>query len=225
MLIFHKTTPPETAAKALFERLADLLNHQHNVLWLVPGGSNIRLSAAIMNNLPPELTGYLTIMLTDERYGPLNHPDSNMFQLAQAGFRPGKAKVIPTLNGDKNLADTTLLYATNFAKAATSADIIVGQFGIGADGHIAGMKPHSPAVTIDTLTAGYKWDDFTRITLTPAALARIDEAYAFVYGEEKHAALEVLQTQNLPLDDQPAQILKSIPKAYVYNDAIEGETK
>lgn len=187
------------------------------MLWLIPGGSNIPIAVAIMAQLPDELTAKLTIMLTDERYGPIDHPDSNAFQLRQAGFNPKHARFLPILTG-ATLEDTTRAYAQaaqeHFAKNA----VVIGQFGIGADGHIAGILPGSPAATEQhAWTCGYHALNFTRVTLTFPALYRVAIAYAFVYGEAKREALKQLDSE-LPLKVQPAQILKGIPKAYLYTD-------
>ena len=38
-------------------------------------------------------------MLTDERYGPVGHPDSNWSQLLQKGFDLPQAKLVPVLTG------------------------------------------------------------------------------------------------------------------------------
>jgi hypothetical protein len=46
-------------------------------------------------------------------------------------------------------------------------------------------------------------------------------AYLLAYGEDKRPALENLKTE-LPPNQQPAQILKDIAEAYVYNDQVGG---
>jgi len=51
------------------------------VLWLVPGGSNIPIAVEAMDMIRKEMSGlslkYLTITLSDERYGSVGHKDSN----------------------------------------------------------------------------------------------------------------------------------------------------
>jgi 6-phosphogluconolactonase/glucosamine-6-phosphate isomerase/deaminase len=63
--------------------------------------------------------------------------------------------------------------------------------------------------------------DYQRLTLTPQALARLDEAVVYARGNAKRKALENL-SQDLPLAEQPAQILKRIPKVLIFND-VEGD--
>ncbi len=208
----------------LYERLVTELKTGDKVLWLVPGGSNIPLAAAISKRLPDDLTKNMTIMLTDERYGAVWHEDSNTRQLDEAGFDAKKGTIIPVLTGDLSLQETAEHYADALADAFIQADVIIGQFGMGADGHIAGMLPGSPAVTSDELAVGYETDTFVRVTMTAEAITHVDAAYVYAFGEAKRAALENLASKEQELTEQPAQILKSLPEAYVYNDQIGEET-
>lgn len=224
MQFIYTTGESDTGPQKLLDSLSDALSLHSRVLWLVPGGSNIAIAARVMQQLPDALLAKLHIMLTDERYGEVDHPDSNFRQLREAGFDPRDATFIPTLVPNASLEATAASYADNFAREADEAGYIIAQFGIGGDGHIAGILPGSPAFTTDKLAAGYHTETFERVTLTFAALKRIDEAYAFVFGEAKRSALETLKRGPLPLSEQPAQILREIPEAYVYNDCIAEET-
>ena len=55
------------------------------------------------------------------------------------------------------------------------------------------------------------------MTTTPAALARLDEAVVYALGESKWPVIDQLE-DDLPLNDQPAQALKQIPKLTIFND-------
>lgn len=206
------------------EPLADRLTHElaggKRVLWLVPGGSNIALSTEVSRRLPPALTANLTIMLTDERYGAVGHKDSNTVQLELAGFDPQLATMHAVLQPGLSLDDTVTRYARDYAEAVRTHDTIIGQFGMGPDGHLAGMLPHSAAVRAADLAYGYDAPGFTRITLTPPAIQHVLVAYLFAFGTEKIEALNNLHDKNLSLDEQPTQLLKQIPESYVYNDQI-----
>lgn len=220
MLTFHYEPDAVKAAANLTERLTEELQADRRVLWLVPGGSNIALSVAIMKALPAGKLANLTCMLTDERYGKPGHTDSNWQQLAEAGFMDRHVRFLTTLAPDLTIEDTCRQFAEVAEAAMDQADVIIGQFGIGGDGHIAGVLPRTAAVTddADNLVVGYDGGTYQRITLTPPALRRIDAAYAFVYGESKQAALSRLKAENLPLAEQPSQILKELPEAHVYTD-------
>lgn len=217
-----RVTGMKDGIQPLSHRLISELEAGKQVLWLVPGGSNIPLSVDVMNVIPDELTGRLIIMLTDERYGPVGHKDSNTVQLELAGFKPKASTILPVLHDGLSLTDTAARFAGDFEAQSQAADCIIGQFGMGADGHLAGMLPGSEAVTTDQLAFGYQTPTFTRITLTPPAIQRVEAAYVFAFGDEKHGALSNLENQQLSLSEQPAQILKQIPESYIYNDQIGG---
>jgi len=221
MISFHYQPDSEHAIDTMAEQLSSALAQGKRVVWLVCGGSNIPWVVACMNRLPTADTGTLTICLTDERYGIPGHTDSNWTQLDEAGFDRKQATIIPTLEADTTLQDTCQHYGAAVTAALDQAELVVAQFGIGGDGHIAGILPNSPAVDSPQPAVGYDAGKFMRITLTPSVLRRIDSAYALVYGETKRHALEQLRDQNLPLTDQPAQILKEIDDAHVYSDQFD----
>ncbi len=205
---------------ALAHRLKMSLAAGEHVLWLVSGGSNIATSVAVMAELQRDLPAALprlTVMLTDERFGPVGHADSNWQQLIETGFNFEKVLAIPVLLGSP-LEVTVEKYAEEVAKNFSAADVVIAQFGIGADGHIGGVLPHSPATESSALVAGYEAGPFTRITLTPVALGRVDIAFALAFGESKKVALANLQNHDASLTAEPCQILKQLPEAYLFTD-------
>lgn len=203
------------------ERLVHELADGRRVLWLVSGGSNVLASVHIMDSIPPKLSENLSIMLVDERYGEPGHADSNWAQLLQAGFKGDKATLLPALEEGLSFKRTIERYNQLATRALDDNEVVIAQLGIGDDGHLAGILPGSPAaVETDALVVGYKSDPYTRLTLTFAALRHITAAYAFAFGDNKRKALKILQRQSLPLGEQPAQILKQLPKAYLYSDQV-----
>jgi hypothetical protein len=82
------------------------------------------------------------------------------------------------------------------------------------------VLPHTPGVTSKDTIVGYDSPPFTRISLSLDTLKDIDIAYAFVFGESKALPVRNLKEKNIPLDEQPSQILKSIPEAYLYSDQL-----
>lgn len=206
--------------RPLAERLGAELQAGQQVLWLVPGGSNVPLSVQVMAQLAEEQTAQLTILLSDERFGPVGHADSNLQQLTNAGFQSKRATIVPVLAAGFGLEETRQRYDQAVQAALDRADTIIGQFGMGEDGHIAGILPGSPAVSSADLVAAYEAPPLTRITLTPKALQDVTAAYLCAFGAAKRPALENLQSHTLSLVEQPAQLLKQLPEAYVYNDQI-----
>jgi 6-phosphogluconolactonase/glucosamine-6-phosphate isomerase/deaminase len=211
---------PASGVAQLTERLNEALESSESVAWLVPGGSNIPLAVEAMTGISDESSRKLTILLTDERYGEVGHKDSNYKQLIDAGFAHKQARFIPTLMPGSTLEEVTIRYAAVAREALQSADEVIAQFGIGNDGHIAGILPFSDAAKSSDYAASYQTETFTRVTLTFDALRHIDTAFAFVYGADKRAALQKLHERDVPLIEQPSQILKELTESYVYNDQI-----
>jgi 6-phosphogluconolactonase/glucosamine-6-phosphate isomerase/deaminase len=205
----------------LAQGLTLALQSYDRVIWLVPGGSNIDISVAASRLLDEQLTQKLVIMQTDERFVSLDSDDCNWHQLKLAGFDTKQAQVFPILVGSETRDETAKRYSETVLREFIAADYIVAQYGVGPDGHIAGIKPNSPASTSDELVCGYQGEDFERITLTFTALQQVDEAFAFVYGENKRPILEKLSGEILSLTDFPAGVLAATPVSTVYNDQIE----
>jgi 6-phosphogluconolactonase/glucosamine-6-phosphate isomerase/deaminase len=209
----------EVGQQALAEALLAPLAAGKKVLWLVPGGSNIQVAVEVMSRLTGNEQN-LTITLTDERYGKVGHADSNWQQLIDFGFHTSAATIYPVISEGMTLQETAEAFEAFLRGALDEADVVVGFLGMGADGHTAGILPHSPASDpTNKLVVGYQTEQFDRVTTTFEVLQRLDAAFCFAYGEDKRPALERLQ-QDVPMADQPAQILKHIPEAYVYNDQL-----
>ncbi len=215
-MIFLKTDSPTPAADHLLKVIQTKLGQNQKVAWVITGGSSMTVVLDVAKRLTGDLSG-LTVFLTDERYGHVSHSDSNWAYLEENGFKLSGAKLIPTLV-DRALEETVKLYEKAIEPYLTDTSIYkLAMAGIGADGHTFGIKPKSPAVFSKELVSGYRGDDFTRITLTPEAIGRMDEIVGFVMGEEKHPILDDLEKE-LPLVTQPAQALKQVKKLTIYND-------
>jgi 6-phosphogluconolactonase/glucosamine-6-phosphate isomerase/deaminase len=215
------TTHNSTVASTyLSDLLISKLSKGLRVLWLVPGGSGIDIASTVSHSIPDELKQTLTISLTDERYGEIHHPDSNWEQLKKAGFNFNGVTLKPVLNSDSR-QKTTEMYSNNLEAMLHSYDYTIGFFGIGPDGHTAGILPGSPAVQATEYAATYDASNFERITMSPKAIVELNEAVAYATGENKWPVIQQLQT-TVPIDIQPAQILKAVPKFTLFTD-YEGE--
>lgn len=220
-----KTSDSNAGIQAMESRIAGALLEGKKVLWLICGGSNlpaaVRVAEAIHKNVPEDKLTNLTIAQTDERYGQPGHRDSNWTQMMEMGFNMRKFASTPVLIG-KSLETTVTEYGEKIRdlmeKTVALGGLIIAQFGMGADGHIAGIFPGSSALTDPRLVSGYDAGKYIRITLTPPAIRRIQVAYAFAFGEPKRKVMQELRNQAVPLDQQPAQILKEIPESFVYSD-------
>lgn len=220
---FIRSKNPDEGAKLLAERISADLKADKRVLWLIPGGSNIPISVKVMDmvrkDVAPDLLNNLTLTLTDERYGPVGHPDSNWQQLKLSGLDLGGVNSIPVLTG-LSLEDTVGRFSKDIESAFVTAHVIIGQFGIGPDGHIAGILPRSKAVTSEASVFSYDAPNFMRITMTPKILTQISCAFAFAFGETKIEPIFSLRFGDLSVSDEPAVILKHIKEAYLFSDQI-----
>lgn len=215
-----KTQNEEKCAEALADALAHSLYEGKKTLWLIPGGSNIKIAVATLNKLfekvEPNAIDNLKITLTDERYGPVGHKDSNWQQMIDAGFAFSDVSATPLLVG-LPLKETVAAYGKNITELFAWADAIIAQFGIGADGHIGGMLPHTVGVDSNDVAVGYESAPFVRISISLKTMQKIHSSYAFVFGESKKEALVKL-TQDGSLEDIPSRVLKLIPESYLYTD-------
>jgi len=221
MKILYLKNEPRVCGELLGNRIVELLDEDKSVLWLVPGGSNIPISVEAMKIIRGKTSvqglSHLTISLTDERYGEVGHADSNWQQLLNAGFSFDGVKAIPVLAG-LSVEETVQKYGESVLFAMSTVDVVVGQFGIGADGHIAGVLPHTLGVTSTESTIFYTSEPYVRISLSLKTIEKIDSAYAFAFGSSKSKTLARLQNEELSLDDQPSQVLKKIVESFLCID-------
>jgi 6-phosphogluconolactonase/glucosamine-6-phosphate isomerase/deaminase len=215
------------ATRAVADAISSKLRDNQPVLWLVSGGSNVQTEVDVMQLLRDQAAEHLrqlTILPMDERFGAAGHADSNTASLSKAGFDPGFASWIDILAANVPLAETVAAYGQHVSDALETATTVIGQLGLGNDGHIAGVLPGSPAVhTDEPYVTGYEWTDYTRMTLTPQALSHISIAFVLALGDGKEQALERLTKHSEPVDELPAVLLHDIPEVYVYNSVIESE--
>jgi len=205
--------------QTLAKKVKNALGHG-SVALIVPGGSNISSVIACMSLLSSNDNSGLTLMLSDERYGPIDHENSNYFQMKQKGLNLYGAKFVQTLTGT-NMDDTVRYYDKTVETLITSSETTIAFMGIGDDGHIAGILPNSLATKVEQeWVVGYHSKDFKRITLTPYALTYVDEVIVGAFGSEKITTLNNLQKTSRSIVDQPAQLLRSIPLVTIYNDEI-----
>jgi len=213
----HTTIDPKFVAEFLANSIITQLNLNKKVLWFATGGSSIKVASIASKKIAEVTHNKLTIMLTDERYGEPTHPDSNWQQLLTTGFNLPQAKLIPILTGENR--DTTVKkFNENLKKEFANADYKIGLFGVGGDGHTAGILPNSPAVNYPDLAFGYDSEKFERITMTKNAIAMLDEAVVFMQGENKWPVIKDLKEKDLPFKIQPAQILKQVPLLTIFTD-------
>ncbi|MDD5343784.1 MAG: 6-phosphogluconolactonase [Smithella sp.] len=218
-LVIKTTTKPEDAANFIASSILNQLKAGKKVLFFVTGGSSIVVAVQVAEILKKYSCKNLTITLTDERYGPADHFNSNYFQLVEKGFNLPEARIIPILiDEDQNI--TTEKFDAVLNQEFSLADYKIGLFGIGIDGHTAGILPDSVAIQSQNLACSYDTPVFSRITITPKAIERLNEAVVWMQGKEKLEVLENLKN-DIEISKQPAQILKKVPLLTIFTDLKE----
>lgn len=217
MNFIYTNQPVDDAAAAVATTLTDHLSRGERVLLLLSGGSGAAIALAAARQLDNTDLSQLFVSMTDERYGPVGHPDENWQQLLDAGFALPGATTYRPLTGESRAA-TTAAFATWLSEQLPAADYKLGIFGFGTDGHTAGIKPHSPAVSSTELAAAFTGDDFERITITFETIRQLDEAVVQASGPEKRPVIRDLLAATLSPGDQPAQILRTIPRTTLYTN-------
>lgn len=216
----YDNNPIERATDTIVQTIKEHLAKGEKVLWLLTGGSGIAIAVEASKRLRLSNLSNLFVTITDERYGLVGHKNENWQQLLDAGFKlPGASLYRPLIG--KDTEPTRISFNNWLSEHISNANYKIGIFGLGIDGHTAGIKPHSSAVSSNDLVTFFKGDDFERITITFPAIRQLDEAIIQASGKLKRSAIHELTTHNLPLDSQPDQILKSVPHAILYTDNKE----
>ena len=202
----------------LASKLSLALADNKKVFWLLTGGSTAGVAVEAAKLIANKNLANLTVSLTDERYGPIGHIDSNWTLLESLGLKLTGAYLNPVLTGQP--FDKTTIAYTNFLRGAIRPECYkIALIGVGPDSHIAGIKPKSPAVYSNDLAVGYEWDDFSRITMGLQAIKKLDCAVSYLQKNTKEQALKNLQA-NLPVERFPSQALKQVKQAIIFNDLI-----
>ena len=219
-IAIRATTDVETPAVFLAASIIRQLESGKKVLWFATGGSSIAVVIEAAKIIGKQSHGGLCrnlhITLTDERYGPLGHADSNWQQMIDKGFNLPDAKLIHILTG-RDIVETTKTFNAILRTELAEMTYKIGLFGIGADGHTAGILPGSGAIDSECLAYSYATPQFERITITLEVIDKLDEAVVFMQGKQKWHIIEDLQ-KDIKVSQQPAQILKVVPVLTIFTD-------
>ena len=184
------------------------------------GGGNIAIELDVLGRLPHATPENLIITLADERFVAQDSPDSNWRQLLDGGLDKAPVTLLPVIeNPSLSLRGAAANFAKRLGDTLDNVDVIVRQFGIGKDGHTAGILPHGPAVDEgEKLVVGYKSWDFSRITTTAALFRAADLAVLAAFGKQKHTPLQRLFAEEGDADETPARLLLGAKELIIYTD-------
>lgn len=213
------------------------------VLFIVSGGSTAKIAVSVCQKIlsqfprdPSKLQSLLTVTLADERWGVEGHSDSNWRLLIEQGLpvnKIGSMPIIPPFKKTSQSDEQERKDATKIFNVALDSAVhhhsqgnlyIVGLFGIGEDGHTAGLLPKSPALEAQYLhsktgpwACHYSSVLFKRITITPAFFSHIDLALAWAAGPSKRVALAAACTAG-PEATVPARYMNRAARSEIHTD-------
>lgn len=216
------TNENEAPAHYIASIIVPLLADNKCVIWLVSGGSALTVAVRARQLIGKAVTtDQLHVGLADERYGSPGHADSNYQQLIDAGFLTKNVIMHPVLAG-KDTAQTAASYAATLGYLLNKSDAAIGLFGMGKDGHTAGLLPDNPIMQKPNLADYYIAPDFERISITPLCIGRLDAAVLYAVGKDKWPALKTLE--NSASERLPVCALKKAASLIVYSDYKGGSS-
>lgn len=230
MQIIRTKNPEQVAA----DTLSELLAHYHTgpVLLLVSAGSAL----ALLDNVSPSVFGNrLTVGVLDERYDE-SDTINNFSQLQETRF----FKAVVAAGGsyiDTKMVpgDAITTFVRRFDEAISAWQnshtdgVILATFGLGPDGHTAGIMPGYVALieSVKTAVVGYEVPLSInpypkRATITPYFLTKhISAAVAFVDNQAKCAVLEQVLSGSGEVETIPALLWHKVKNLTVVTSCTE----
>lgn len=206
----------ETAIEQAAQHVVTILE-QGGTLF-VSGGSSFAVFQEVDTILSDHQKSQVSLLLADERYGLVGHADSNWELFAEINL-DNYASATPVLKNGLSIEQTAEDFG-NVVMNALTLKHTVAILGIGADRHVAGIKPmtkdESQQTLVNKLVVGYKGPDFERITITFDALREIDSIVVFVAGSDKQLAVQGIEDKT-ELYEAPANILNELNDVNIYN--------
>jgi 6-phosphogluconolactonase/glucosamine-6-phosphate isomerase/deaminase len=220
------------AISAILEKEQD-----KDILLMLAGGSAFEVYNAI---LPQWLSNRVTIAMTDDRFS--HEMDINNAHILQATDFYNES-----VNADAYFISTEVWneqtqeelakrfeYGLRKWREEFPRGVVVAVFGMGEDGHTAGMIPGGgksdgkekafPELFEETekWVVGYSTlnnEHRDRVTITMSFIRKyVNHAVAFISGEKKHPALERLLAEKGSLAETPARILRELENADIFTD-------
>lgn len=199
-----------------------LFESEGNIILLLAGGSCLNAVRHAVKKLDGPVLSRIHLAQIDERVVPLDDPASNWRQIEESvGARLNQfASTLPMVPNVEEADDLAISYEMRLMSLLETADETIGIYGIGDDGHIAGMlsttNPGDFTQFLDgRLVVGYKAHDYTRITTTAALLTKLSEVILLTCGPNKVKTVDKIN-QDLAPHNHPAQLLKDASRVSLF---------
>lgn len=203
------------------------------ILFLIGGGSSLEVLDYILPEFIPE---NLTVTVTDERF--TAEMDENNFDILQTTKFYSQISEVESfcINTAVFAGDEVETHAKRFESniKAWIKDYpegkIVALYGIGEDGHTAGIIPNiyddkefdekfmSDCLVSTTVDKSGKSQFPERVTTTLSFMEKVHFPIFFLKGESKRKALELVLDNNTKIQDIPAHMLTKLKHAVVFTD-------
>jgi 6-phosphogluconolactonase/glucosamine-6-phosphate isomerase/deaminase len=228
----------ETLLQKTQERLNEVFleNKEKPVLFLSSGGSSLSL----LNNFEYILNPNITVAMLDERA--YTDPSANNFsQLMQTEFyQQGQNSGGSFINTQMRENETPEEFAERYGNAikrwidGNKDGVIIATIGLGGDGHVAGMMPHSlepelfnelfvdTTKTVVSYDASGKNEFANRVSVTMPILKKVNYPIVFFHGVNKREPWSRVMADEGELNETPSRILREMKNVEVYCD-LKGE--
>ena len=238
---FPSSTVTQHVALWIAQRLLSLLSTSHKTCLLLSGGSSIPMYQQLIQHLPATADfSSFTIGLVDERFGPMNHIDSNEHQLRAAGiidfFETRGATFVGMLSDASDPHEASQKANQAYQQVVNNSSQVVLLLGMGPDGHTAGWLPmrslarfqHTFDVEADVIYYQLDPQDTDnpltqRFTTTLHTLRQSDQVIVYATGAAKKTAVQHFLEAKLPINEVPSIALylaKNIPVLLTSNDTL-----
>ena len=217
------------SGEALNKILAD--GSDRATLLMLSGGSSFKILDSISEE---NMSESLTVSMLDERFSQ-DQKINNFNQLQETEFyKTALSKDVNFFGTSPRNIDTSKSLQERWENnlhrwADTNREgKIIATFGMGPDGHIAGIFPYpedkekfKKLFLGESWTVSYTTDKHQyaeRLTTTPAFFQRIDSAIIFITGQEKKPAFDKLVSKSASIEELPAMLLHDLKNAEVFTD-------
>jgi 6-phosphogluconolactonase len=168
--------------------------------------------------------GGLDVLFSDERCVPPDDDASNFGMASEALLRGARPRRVHRMRGEEDPEAAARAYDKEIAPLVEHGlDLVL--LGMGADCHVAGLFPSSPALGEDRrlCRAVDRPDGMRGLTLTPPALRAGSRVLLLVAGGGKADAVRRAVAGDEPPETCPARLLASHPDAvFLLDDAAAG---